>query len=491
MHDAEYTALDGLGMAAAVADGQVSARELLETALRRTKELNPKLNAVVRLLERQATARLAENLTGPFAGVPFLLKDLGQDFAGAPTTAGSRARSGTPAGQHATVVQRWLDAGLVIFGKTNTSEFGAKAVTEPELFGPARNPWDPRRTPGGSSGGAAAAVAAGIVPVAGASDGGGSIRIPAACCGVFGLKPGRGLIPAGPRNGELINGSATHGVISRTVRDSAAMLDVLTGPDPLAPFASAFPAGSYLGEVGKDPGRLRIGWQTDSILGTAPAPEATAALRDAANLLSGLGHEVARVRTEVYGPDTIRDFLVPFLVQIAVDVGEQGRGSRGRNGFELDTLLAAAAGRGIRAPELSRAIENWQRARIRLAEVHREFDVLLTPALARAPLPIGSLRTPAAERAAARAFLASGTVGLLTRLGVLDRIARRQLSWAPYTQLANITGRPAATVPLYRTGDGLPLGVQFIAPPGGEGLLLRLAAELETARPWDQPSVVL
>jgi Asp-tRNA(Asn)/Glu-tRNA(Gln) amidotransferase A subunit family amidase len=236
MESTEYAAHDGLGLAQLIAERQVTAAEVVEAAQRRAREVNPRINAIVRWMDADAKTRLStEPLTGPFAGVPFLLKDLGQEYAGVPSSYGCRALANVPATEHATVVQRWLDAGVVVFGKTNAPELGAKGITEPELFGAARNPWDLNRTPGGSSGGSAAAVAAGIVPVAGASDGGGSIRIPAACCGLFGLKAGRGLIPFGPASGEPLHGAATNGTISRSVRDSAAMLDVLAGPTRRSP----------------------------------------------------------------------------------------------------------------------------------------------------------------------------------------------------------------------------------------------------------------
>ena len=222
----DYRAHDAVGLAALVREKKVSAEELLAAARARADEVNDRINAIVVDVDPPTAGG-----DGPFAGVPFLLKDLGQDLAGYPTSGGSRSLATTPAAENATVVQRWLDAGLVVFGKTNTPEFGAKGVTEPHLFGPARNPWNTDHTPGGSSGGAAAAVAAGIVPCAAASDGGGSIRIPASACGLFGLKPSRGLVPAGPLVQEGLGGTATHGVVSRSVRDTAAMLDVLVGPD--------------------------------------------------------------------------------------------------------------------------------------------------------------------------------------------------------------------------------------------------------------------
>ncbi|MFN7244888.1 MAG: amidase, partial [Dietzia cercidiphylli] len=259
MHIDEYRRHDALGLADSVRSGEVTAGELLEVALQQADAVNPHLNAIVQRMDDRARERVAGPLDGPFAGVPFLIKDLGQDYRGVPTSGGSRPLSRIPAAEHSTVVQRWLDSGLVIFGKTNTPEFGAKGITEPDLFGPARNPWDASRTPGGSSGGSAAAVAAGVVPVAGASDGGGSIRIPAACCGLVGLKPGRGLVPMGPSLGEAMHGAATNGVISRSVRDSAAMLDVLAGGEPSGPYVPGVPTESFLSQVGQDPGRLRIG----------------------------------------------------------------------------------------------------------------------------------------------------------------------------------------------------------------------------------------
>ena len=230
----EYRTHDATGLAKLIADKEVSAAELLAVARERAAEVNPRINAIV----RDIPASPSDDLSGPFAGVPFLLKDLAQDYAGLPTSAGSRAFTSRPAAEHATVVQRWIDAGLVLFGKTNTPEFGAKGITESEVWGPAHNPWDLQRSPGGSSGGSAAAVAAGIVPCAGASDGGGSIRVPAACCGLVGLKPGRGLTPSGPVTGESMHGAAVQGVVSRSVRDTAAMLDVISGGEPWGPYCA-------------------------------------------------------------------------------------------------------------------------------------------------------------------------------------------------------------------------------------------------------------
>lgn len=488
MNADEYQAHDGLGLAELVAAKEVTATELLELARARAEAVNPRINAIVRRMDDAADARVADGagLTGPFAGVPFLIKDLAQDYAGLPTSWGSRSLAALPAAQHATVVQRWLDAGLVIFGKTNTPEFGAKGITEPELFGATRNPWNLDRTPGGSSGGSAAAVAAGIVPVAGASDGGGSIRIPAACCGLFGLKAGRGLIPAGPLVGEALHGSATEGVVSRSVRDSAAMLDVLAGPAPASPYESPRPASPFLDEVGRDPGRLRIGVCLPTVITPDPHPEARAAVAAAAERLEALGHEVVELSAAPYDDAALaKDFLLTWFVHIAWEVDELKRQAGcGNDDFEQETLVAAALGRAYSGADYCGALERRQEHVRGLAGFHQTHDLLLTPTLATPPPRIGEFDLPAPARIGASVVLATRTGRLLPHVGFVDRIVDENLGWVPYTQLANVTGRPAASVPLHWTADGLPLGVQFVAAPGGERLLLRLAAQLETAQPW-------
>lgn len=486
VNDAEYAALDGLGIGAAIADGTISADEALTAARRRADAVNPAINAVVREMDREAAAQPGASADGPFAGVPFLIKDLGQDYAGLPTSSGCRALSNVPMPEHATVVQRWIDAGLVIFGKTNTPEFGAKGVTESDLLGPCRNPYDLSRTPGGSSGGAAAAVAAGIVPVAGASDGGGSIRIPAGCCGLFGLKAGRGVIPNGPRYGELLQGSATHGVISRSVRDSAAMLDVLAGQDPVAPYHVVPSVGSpYRDEVGKDPGKLRIGFVTTSSITPDPHPDAVAAVEGAAALLEGLGHHVEAVAAPQDDARLAREFLTTWFVSVAAEVAETMRvtGS-GPEGFEQDTLLMAALGRATSGLELHAALEGRHEHVRALADFHTRYDLLMTPTMSQAPIEIGALDTPRAMRIAAAGLLKTRTARFLAKTPIPDKLIEENLGWVPYTQLANITGRPASSVPLHWTADGLPLGIQFVADLGGERTLLRLAAQLEQAQPW-------
>ncbi len=476
VNHADYEAHDAVGLAELVATKQVAASELLDAARARAEAVNPRINAIVRFIDPPATPE-----GGSFAGVPFLLKDLFQEVEGEITSNGCRALTNVRSAHTMTVVQRWLDAGLQIFGKTNTPEFGAKGVTEPLALGACRNPWNTDHSPGGSSGGAGAAVAAGIVPCAGASDGGGSIRHPAACCGLVGLKAGRGLIPSGPSVGEALHGSGVQGVVSRSVRDTAAMFDVLAGPDFGAPYAPARPERAFAEEVGMDPGRLRIGVGVDPV----PGPEAQAALDATIAMLEGLGHSVETVPAPYDHQSLARDFLTPWFVNAAaaVEAVKTATGC-GDEGFEEDTLIMAALGRATSSVALWRALEAKHAHTRRLAEFHRTHDLLLTPTLATPPPRIGAFDTPAHLQQAGKAIRKAGAAKLLKRAGVVDKMIDDNLSWVPYTQLANLTGRPAISLPLHRTPAGLPLGSQFVADLGGEGLLLRLAAQLEEAHPW-------
>ncbi|WP_139980754.1 amidase [Nocardioides litoris] len=483
MQHEEYAAHDAVGLAALVRDGEVTSAELVAAARARIEAVNERVNAVVVDLPDVTGEHLDD---APFAGVPFLVKDLHQDVAGHPTSGGSRSMSTTPATENADVVDRWLAAGLVLLGKTNTPELGAKGITEPALFGPARNPWDTDHTPGGSSGGSAAAVAAGIVPAAGASDGGGSIRIPASACGLFGLKPTRGLVPSGPDAGEPLGGTATDGVVSRSVRDTAAMLDLLVGPTPRSPYLPAQPATPYAEEVGRDPGRLRIGLCTASSINPSPDPEAVAAATATGELLEGLGHHVELLETAPFDDAALaKDFLTSWFAYCAYSVDEAKRVSgSGDGGFEDDTLTMAALGRATSPVDLVRAIEHRHQHVRRLSEFHETYDLLLTPTTATAPPRIGAFEAPAPVRLAQRALLTARAASVLRLTPVVDQMITQNLGWVPYTQLANLTGRPAMSVPLHWSPAGLPIGSQLVGRLGADGLLLRLAAQLEEAAPW-------
>ncbi len=485
---ADYLAADATALAGLVETRDVTAVELLSCARQRCEAVNPAINAVVLELRDVADAQAADpGLSGLFAGVPFLVKDLGQEYAGFPTSNGCRALAGDVAGEHALVTRRFLDAGLVVFGKTNTPEFGAKGITEPELWGAARNPWNVAHTPGGSSGGSAAAVAAGIVPAAGANDGGGSVRIPAACSGLVGLKTSRGVGPYGPQTGEVMFGMVTQGVVSRTVRDSAGLLDAIIGPDPGAGYEAARPPVAFTELVGRAPVGLRIGYSSSSAINAAPDREAVTAVESAAALLAELGHEVEEV-TPPYDDEALaRDFLTIWFAQLYGQVTDVRRrlGSPSSH-FEADTLACAELGRAAGMRPLLQSLANVNGYIRSLAAFHESYDLFLTPTLAKPPLEVGALTSSDALQRTSRLMTRARAGKLLAASGVLDQIIAENIGWVPYTQLANLTGRPAISVPLHWTAAGLPLGVQLLGRLGADGLLLQLAAQLEEAQPWRQ-----
>ncbi|MDX1607050.1 MAG: amidase family protein, partial [Candidatus Competibacterales bacterium] len=350
----EYRRHDGVALAALVSSGEVTAAELLELAIERAEKVNPTLNAIIIPMYELARQRAAGRLSGPFAGVPFLTKDLYQEYAGVATTYGCQAwkDAGHTATEHAEITRRWLNAGVVVMGRTNTPEFGAKGITEPQAWGPTRNPWNTGHVPGGSSGGSAAAVAAGVVPMAGANDGGGSIRIPAGHCGLFGLKPGRGRTPWGPEFNECLQGAAINHILSRSVRDSAAMLDATHGPETGSFYVIRPPERPYSEEVGASPGRLKIGFSTRSPVGTDVDPEAVAAVEKTARLLESLGHHVEEGEPAVDGVQLGKDFIMMWFANMAAMVDQiRTQTGCGDDGFELDTLIMAEFGRTVRASD--------------------------------------------------------------------------------------------------------------------------------------------
>ncbi len=488
MNFSEYLACDATELAALVAKGDVSSGELLDIALGQYRRAQPKINAVTRLLEPQARAQLSGGLSGPFAGVPFLIKDLIQDYAGAPTSGGSRAFANAVPAQHATIVRRFIEAGLVIFAKTNTPELGLKAVTDPVLFGRTSNPWNFEHSCGGSSGGAAATVAAGVAPMAGASDGGGSIRIPAACCGLFGLKPSRGRISVSPASGEYWFGAASEGVISRSVRDTARALDFLQGPEPGDPFVIARPETPYAEAMQRDPGRLRIGFSTRSPIGMDVHPDAVAAVDQATTLLRGLGHDVEEAEPAVDGAALAQSYLHLYFGAVPAAVAQALAAGARRDDFEVLTRVIATLGEATSAGVFTTQLQRWNEYARALGQFHKSYDLFLTPTLAHPPIRHGEGDMPAAQAQILDLLERSGVLGLLARAGLLastiNDIARKNLRYVPFTQLANLTGVPAMSVPLYWTPDGLPLGVQFVAPFGAEDRLLQLARQLEQAQPW-------
>ncbi len=488
MRHAEYLAHDATALAAAVASGEVSARQLLDLALAQHARVHARVNALHLLLEGPARAQLEGPLAGPLAGVPLPIKDVVQDYAGVPTGYGSRAMARFVPREHSAIVRRLLGAGAVIFAKSNVPELGLKAVTDPLAHGRTNNPWDLARTPGGSSGGAAAAVAAGIVPMATGNDGGGSLRIPAACCGLFALKPSRGRVSLAPGFGESWFGAHADGVISRSVRDTALALDVLAGPEPGDPVVIAPPPAPYVELARRDPPRLRVGFSTASPIGTPVHPEAVAAVQRTAALLRRLGHDVDEAAPAIDGAALAADYLHVYLGAVPAAIAwARAQGARADE-FEPLTRVLGALGEGISAGTLTLHLMQWNRHARALGAFHQRHDLWLTPTLAGPPVPHGTGDPPPAQVALLMALVRTG---LLKRLAgsalvrrAIDRIAQENLAHVPYTQLANLTGVPAMSVPLHWTADGLPLGVQFVAPFGGEATLLQLATQLEAAQPW-------
>ncbi len=482
----EYRQHDATALANLVRRREVSALELLDVALERADAVQA-LNGLVWRCVEPARQRAAQPLMGPFAGVPFLTKDLGQEIAGVPSSMGCAAlkKTARPAPVHSELTRRWLDAGLVIFGRTNTPEFGIKPVTEPQAWGASGNPWNPRHTPGGSSGGSAALVAAGVVPMAGANDGGGSIRIPAAYCGLFGLKPGRGRTPWGPPYSEMMFGAAINHVVTRSVRDSAALLDASHGPELGALYQLAPPERPYLDEVGRDPGRLRIGYTTASPLGTPVDREAVRAVEKTVQLLRQLGHEVEEASPRLDAEALAQDFLRVWYGNAAASMQEvMAQTGCKATDFELETRALAAFGHALTAHEAFSAQRRWQQHALALAQLHQRHHLWLSPTTAGPAPKIGAMALNVFERSAIRTMLATGTARRILDSGLARKMSYDTLQHVPFTQLANVTGTPAMSVPLHVSSKGLPVGVQFVAPPGGEGLLLRLAGQLEQAQPW-------
>lgn len=489
----EYTNYDGLGLAELVRNKEVSPREVLEAAILRAESANPTLNAIVAPLYDEAHRRLAEDpVHGTLAYVPFLLKDVHHALQGTPMSNGSNLQKGEISTFNAEIVQRWLDAGLVIFGKTNTPEYKLTPTTNPAAWGPTRNPWDVARTPGGSSGGSAAAVAAGIAPLASATDEAGSIRTPSSNCGVFGLKPSRGRNPIGPDFRWGLAGCSTSHVISRSVRDSAAALDATQGPEPGSPHE--FPGGGgFLEALRTAPSALRVGLCTEpEVLGKPMDLACVRAIEHAGKLLADLGHQVEDVAMPYDEAEAMRlaaILIVMSFAGFAKGLAKTYGASKVRAEIEPLNNFIWRAGQALPQRMFERSQARVVELTRAMADFHTRYDVLVTTTLACAPRLIEETE-PKASDVLLASFLALPGVRSLMRLpGAADVLIDTQLQSlaerVPYrTSLANLTGQPAMSVPLYWTENELPTGVQFHGPVGSEAMLLRLAAQLEVAQPW-------
>jgi len=463
----EYGSLDATALAALVRQREVKAIELVDAAIERIERLNPALNAVVTPMYEQARAAAMSGFAnGPFVGVPLLLKDLGAPFVGVRMTMASAFMRNFIPDHDSELVTRLKRAGLIIVGKTNTPELGILPTTEPRLFGPSHNPWDINRTPGGSSGGSAAAVAARLVPMAHGNDGGGSIRIPASCCGLFGLKPTRARNPLGPDFGDIFSGLVIDHALTRSVRDSAALLDATAGPDVGDPYWAPPPARPFLQEVGADPGRLRIAFTTTAPTGVKIHADCISAVRDAAALCAELGHEVVEAAPEVNGEGVTQTFMVLWSAGCAWSIDGMGLvtgKTPTQDQFEPLTWALYEMGRQQSASSYLLSLAFLQRVARDIARFFLKYDVWLTPTLSEPPVPLGTFDSPPENP----------LQGL-----------RRAEAFVPFTPICNATGQPAMSVPLYWNAEGLPVGVHFVGRFGDEATLFRIAAQLEEARPW-------
>jgi amidase len=463
----EYERYDATGLAELVRRRQISPGELLDAAIERVEARNAAVNAVTMPLYDYGRAVIAKGLPdGPFTGVPFLMKDLSASIAGVPMTRSSRFFADAPAptadSEH---VARLKRAGLVIFGRTNTCELGLSLTCEPQMHGPTKNPWDLTRISGGSSGGAAAAVGARMLPMAHATDGFGSIRAPAACCGLVGLKPTRGRNTMAPGLGEGLGGCSIEHAVSLSVRDSAALLDATSGPGAGDPYVAPPPARPFRQEVGADPGALRIAFTSLAPNGAKIEAESQRVLAEVAKLCGDLGHRVAEADPAIERAAVVPTFLAFAAANTVVNLASHPTKGRSAQATEVETVTWATAklGEKLSGADYVRATQAAHRLGRQMAAFHADWDVLLTPGLATVPVKLGWIDM---------------------MMGDVDEYWRRVFAFSPFTVWFNLTGQPAMMLPIGHSPEGLPIAVQIVGRYGDEATLFRLAAQLEAARPW-------
>lgn len=483
----EYESFDGLGLANLIKRGIISAEEVLAAAIERIEQYNPELNAVIhKMYERARAAVKTEIPQGIFQGVPFLIKDLFADFQGEPMRMGSRFTANWISTHDSELVKRFKKAGLITLGKTNTPEFGLSPLTEPELFGPTRNPWNLSRSSGGSSGGSAAAVAARMVPLAHAGDGGGSIRIPASYCGVFGLKPTRGRTPAGPDLMRVWQGVAVDNGISRSVRDSAALLDVLSGPELGSPISLPLPEKSFLSSLEDPCPKLRIAMVDHPFFPAKVNHEYLSALKKAAQLCEDLDHIVEPARIHFDRDEIAFAYLIFIVGEAAADIETMsklmGRKPKPKE-LEKQTSAIYRVGNQFSAADFAWATNILDKAGWVFANFLQKYDVIMTPTMA-SPAPlVGSFKPDTIERGILELVHWLPHSVLMHKF--IKRAAARNFGFSPFTAIFNVSGQPAMSVPLYWDSEGMPIGIQFAGRIGEEALLLKLGAQLEAVQPWE------
>lgn len=471
MNISEYTSYDGLGLAELVKSRQVTPEELVEISTDLIERVNPQLNAIVSILKEQALNEIQRGISnGPFEGVPFLIKELVLHAEGIPFSMGSRLAEGAVLPLDSELMSRFRNAGLVTVGTTTTTEFGYNAATESILYGPTVSPWNQEHSPGGSSGGSAAAVAAGITPLAHANDGGGSIRIPASCSGLVGLKPTRGRIPTGPLHGEPLNGIAIEFGLTRTVRDTAALLDSVCGPDVGSYTFLQQPSCSYLQSIEKAPKPLKIAWTSQAASGVQVDEEVIKALHETVELCKQLGHVVIEdapsYEVEPLGVATLRIWTANMYHMIE-------SAARMSNRKPSEELIEAAIwktylyGKELTANDLLEALDINNEVSRNVGHFFTDYDVFLSPTLATPPAKIGMLNANNSSINAEEWF-------------------QQIFTYAPFTSLFNTTGQPAISLPLGMNSNGLPIGMQFTGKFADETTILQLAKQLEDARPWKE-----
>ena len=461
----EYKEYDALGLSELLQKKEVSAKELLEEAIFLTETLDPLINAVPQKHFELAMAQAETDLKGPFFGVPFLLKDLHSSLEGTITSDGSRSSAKNVADFTDTLTQRCLDSGLVIFGKTNSPEFGLTVTTEPVLFGPTRNPWNLNHSAGGSSGGAAAAVAAGIIPMAQATDGGGSIRIPASCCGLVGLKPTRARTPRGPKVFEGWAGQSIAHCVSISVRDSALLLDATSGPEIGSPYHAPYQKDSFLSSLEKDPKNLKIAYIVPESISIDA--EVKDVMTKTFSLLESLGHSVESKSIDLPTDEIMTTIAAVISSSLANKIDEMEK-QIGKNldntMLENVTLQMQKNGKEVLAKDYIQAVKTNHKIGYEVEKMFLDFDILLSPVLAKPPVEIGNIDLNTTDFA---------------------DYAEKLSTYTPFTGIFNQSGHPSISLPLYRTPKNLPVGTMLTASFGNESLLFGLARQLEVAEPWE------